>query len=425
MNIRKFVLTTTVIFSMLNCFSQDTAVKARLAAQFVRSYNTDQADSVYALFSEEVKKSIQPTNVPTVINQLKSQLGKLLNSEFFSSNNGLTSYVCTFEKSGPVLYLHFDNNNKLAGFYVNADKREQAPPRKEGKDEVSIKTPTSVLKGTLSVPTSSGRMPVVLLIAGSGPTDRDGNSMMINGKPGYFMKISDELRKKNIAVFRYDKRGIGQSTSSKTEAEVTFNDMIADAVAVIRFLKSDARFSKVIVAGHSEGSLVGIMAAQREDLDGFVSIAGPSLPADAAMKLQLKEVLPADDYKMAVAVLDTIRSGKPLSQALGNGMETLFRPSIHPYLRSWMQYDPQAELAKLKVPVLILQGTNDIQVSVEDARQLKKAQPEAKLVLIKGMSHILKEAPADRHLNVKTYENNDLGLHSQIIPELTKFIKGT
>jgi pimeloyl-ACP methyl ester carboxylesterase len=245
---------------------------------------------------------------------------------------------------------------------------------------------------------------------------------LINGKPNYLSRISDALRAKNIAVLRYDKRGVGQSTSSRTEAEFTFDDMVADAAALIRLLKSDTRFSKVIVAGHSEGSLVGIMASQLENVDGFISLAGLGLPADAVMKSQFKDALSSDDYKMAVAVLDTIKSGKPLGQKLTNGFEIHFRPSIQPYMRSWMQYDPGSELSKLRAPVLIVQGTNDIQVSVENATLLKRAQPKAKLVLIEGMSHILKEAPADRQLNFATYSNSDLGLHPKIIPELTAFI---
>lgn len=416
------ILTLTMTFSILHCFAQDTAVKRHLANQFVRNYNTDQADSLYTLFSEEVKKSVQRPNVPAIISQLKGQFGKLLNTEFFKTDKGITTYIAVFEKSGPVLYLHFDGSDHLAGFYINADQRQKAT-LKEGEQEVNVETATSVLKGTLSVPAKSDRMPVLLLIAGSGPTDRNGNSTMINGKPDYFLKISDELRSKNIAVLRYDKRGVGQSTSSGTEAEFTFDDMVADAAAVIRFLKSDIRFSKVIVAGHSEGSLVGILASQRENVDGFISLAGVGVPADVAMRLQLKEALSPNDYKLALSVLDTIKSGKPLKQALKNGFESLFRPSVQPYLRSWMKYDPRAEISKLKMPILIVQGTNDIQVSVEDATKLKKAQPGGKLVLIDGMSHILKEAPDDRQLNAATYSNNDLGLHPKIISTLASFIQ--
>jgi hypothetical protein len=122
---KKLLFTVSLVLSLMNGYSQETTVVRKLAADFVNYYNADQADSLSALFSDEVKKQMPAANVPPVINQLKSQLGKLLNSEFFAANNGITSYVCTFEKSGPVLYLHFDKSNKLAGFYVNEDKRKK------------------------------------------------------------------------------------------------------------------------------------------------------------------------------------------------------------------------------------------------------------------------------------------------------------
>jgi|GEM_PF-1372013 len=127
MNMKKLLPTVVLILSLINGYSQETTITKKLAADFVNYYNADQADSLSTLFSDEVKKQMPPANVPPLINQLKSQLGKLLNSEFFATNNGVTSYICTFEKSGPVLYLHFDKSNKLAGFYVNADKREKTP----------------------------------------------------------------------------------------------------------------------------------------------------------------------------------------------------------------------------------------------------------------------------------------------------------
>ena len=421
MNIKRFLFALVLVLSLFNCYSQETAVTNKLAAKFVSYYNADQADSLYMLFSDGVKNGLPSNNVITIVSQLKGQLGKLIGSEFNSTDKGINTYICTFEKSGPVLYLHFDTNRKIAGFYVNADKRVLVPV-KEGENPVSIKTSSAVLKGTLSVPKTAGKMPVVLLIAGSGPTDRNGNSLMIKGKPNYFLKISDELRAKNVAVLRYDKRGIGQSTTTKTEAESTFDDMVDDAAALIRFLKSDGRFSKVIVAGHSEGSLVGMIASQREKAGGFISLAGAGFPVKKIMESQFKEALSPDDYKTAMAVLDTIKAGKEVKQQLKNGLEIHFRSSIRPYLTSWMKYDPQIELSRLKTPVLIVQGTHDIQVSVENARQLKKAKPEVKLVLIDGMSHILKEAPADRQQNIATYSKDDLDLHPKLVHELMQFI---
>ena len=420
---KPILLTTCLFFILINGYSQETQTTKELAAKFVRYYNADQADSLYSLCSDEVKKSLPENKISPIISQLKSQLGKLLIGEFASADQGITTYICPFEKSGPVLYLHLNQNNKVAGFYVNADNRQKVP-LKDTEQLVTINTASSELKGTLSVPKVSSKIPVVLLIAGSGPTDRNGNSNLMKGKPNYFLKISDELYASNIAVLRYDKRGIGQSTTTKSEIKYKFEDMVDDAAALIKFLRKDSRFSKVIVAGHSEGSLIGMLASEREKPDGFISLAGAGFPIIELLKSQYKEVLSADDYKTTSAVLDTIKAGKPVKQQLKNGLEVQFRPSIRPYLHSWMVYDPQIVLSKLTIPILLIQGTNDIQVNVENAKQLKKAMPGAKLVLIDGMSHILKEGPTDRQLNMATYSNDQLALHPKLVPELTQIING-
>lgn len=124
---KKLLFALVMTVCLTNGYSQEKTATRQLAADFVNYYNADKADSLSTLFSDEVKKQMPAANVPPVINQLKSQLGRLLNSEFFEASNGITSYICTFEKSGPVLYLHFDKSDKLAGFYVNEDKRKKTP----------------------------------------------------------------------------------------------------------------------------------------------------------------------------------------------------------------------------------------------------------------------------------------------------------
>ncbi|MGF1924621.1 MAG: alpha/beta fold hydrolase, partial [Bacteroidia bacterium] len=203
----------------------------------------------------------------------------------------------------------------------------------------------------------------------------------------------------------------------------SFDDMVEDAVSLIKFLKSDNRFSKLIVAGHSEGSLVGMLAMEREPANGFISLAGSGYPIIEILKSQFKEALTAANYEIASSVLDSIKAGEPVKQILKNGLEIQFRPSIRPYFNSWMKYNPRTVLSKLSVPTLIVQGTHDIQVTMENALQLKKAKPSAKLVEIEGMSHILKEAPANRLLNIATYSQNNLSLHPKLIPELIQFIR--
>jgi len=408
-----FLLILLLISSVVR--AQQNGADSLAVIKFTSYYNTGKTDSIYALFGDEIRVAMPITALNTGIQQVKSAFGNIIKAEYFKSDQRADTYIGTMERSGPVLYLNFNKSHRIVGFFVSADKRELP-------GTVTATTPTSTLKGILSMPATTKKIPVVLLIAGSGPTDRNGNNYLIKGKPNYFLQLSEGLNGLQIAVLRYDKRGIGQSTMTKTPSQSVFEDNVEDALAFIRLLKADKRFSKVIVAGHSEGSLVGMLACEREKVDKFISLAGPGFDAATILKTQLRSNNTADDYKTAVLIVDSVRDGESVKQILTPALKYLFDPSLQCYLHSWMQYDPSKEIAKLNIPILIVQGTNDIQVSIGDAQRLKKAKPTAQLKLIDGMSHILKPAPADRLQNFDTYSQSNLSLHPQLIPILSTYI---
>ena len=410
-----FLLFSIVLLILSPAYAQKSVVTEQNAAKFINYFNTGKTDSLYTILADESKPKISLATLEGAVKQLKAVLGNLVKSEYFDVQQGKTVYIGTFERSGPVLYISFDNTNKVVGFFVNSDMREMP-------DAVTIPTADAVLKGTLSVPSVTKLIPVVLLIAGSGPTDRDGNSTLIIGKSNYFLQISDALRQRDIAVLRYDKRAVGQSNTTKIIKNITFDDMVDDAAAIVKMLKADKRFSKVIIAGHSEGSLVGMLAAQREKADAFISLSGPGVPADIILKTQLKMNSSAADYTREVSIIDSIKAGNFTKQKLDGNFYALFNPIVQPYMYSWMKYDPSEAISKLTMPILIVQGKNDIQVSVNDAQALKKAEPKAQLKLISGMSHILKMGSTDRQQNAATYAMPDLPLHPDLIPILTDFI---
>ena len=304
------------------------------------------------------------------------------------------------------------------GFFLDQDKRKVV----DAPGTVTITTSTATLKGVLVAPNMDSKIPVVLLIAGSGPTDKDGNSVHLGGKSDYLKQLSENLNANNIAVLRYDKRGVGQSTTSKKQDQLVLDDFAEDAVAWIRFLKNDSRFSRVIVAGHSEGALVGIIASLKEKPDAFISLAGPGFQLDKLLKAQLKTTLPPDDFKISSAIIDSIKAGFPIKQKIKPGFEGLFAPSLQTFLHSLLQYNSSTEIAKLNIPVLIVQGTTDLQVEVENAKQLKKSKPDAQLVIIDGMNHIFKEAPVDRNKNIATYSNSNLSIHPKLSPAIVQFV---
>ena len=277
----------------------------------------------------------------------------------------------------------------------------------------SVQTPTGELYGTLTVPIRKGTLPVALIIAGSGPTDRNGNNAQM--KNNSLLLLAHELAAQGIASIRYDKRGIGASKDALiSEENLRFENYAEDAKAWAAQLKADPRFDKLIIIGHSEGSLLGMLACEKADV--FVSLAGAGRPIDVILKEQLSTQLKGQK-KMLRAVeegLSKLKKGELVEDA-PKELFALFRPSIQPYLISWMKYDPAVEIWKLKIPVVIIQGSTDLQVKEEDARLLFKAHPlNARLIIIEDMNHVLKLAPSDRKKNIETYSNPELPLAEEL-----------
>ena len=284
---------------------------------------------------------------------------------------------------------------------------------------VLLKTGTGDLEGTMMVPVPNHLNTVALLIAGSGPTDRDGNNSGLNNNS--LKMLAQELSKNGIASLRYDKRGIaGSRSAGPKEADLRFDYYVDDAKKWVLFLKNKLKFNKILVIGHSEGSLIGMIASQDKNVNKYVSIAGVGQPADKIIREQLKNQPPSVTIEVN-AILDNFVKGKTVENTPPE-LASLFRSSVQPYMISWIKYDPRKEIAKLKIPVLIIQGTTDIQVSIADANRLAKALPKAKLAIIEGMNHIMKPAPSDRNLNIATYSQPDLPLKKELITNLIPFL---
>jgi len=284
---------------------------------------------------------------------------------------------------------------------------------------VTLKTKTGNIEGTLMMPAGKLPVSVALIIAGSGPTDRNGNNPMMTNNS--LKMLAEELAKNGIASLRYDKRAIGASQKAGVkEAELRFEMYIDDVTDWITLLKNDQSFNQIVVIGHSEGSLIGMIASQDAKVDKFVSIAGGGQSADKIILEQLKSQ-PPTVLEQTTPILNELVKGNTVAN-VPPMLNSLFRPSVQPYMISWIKYDPQIEMAKLKKPCLIVQGTTDIQVSVEDAKRLQTAKPDAKMVLIEGMNHILKNAEADKMKNMLTYREPNLPLNVELVPAISTFI---
>ena len=274
------------------------------------------------------------------------------------------------------------------------------------------------------MPSNIKNPPVVLIIAGSGPTDRNGNTPIISGENNSLKMIAEDLANYGIASIRYDKRGVGKSLDDKLdENKLRFETYINDAREFANYAKKDIRFSKFYIAGHSEGSLIGMNVAKYVNADGFISIAGMGRTFDVVLRQQLASQ-PSYVIKESNAILDSLKLGKLVTDA-PSYLNTLFRPSVQPYLISLFAYSPESIISSLKTPCLILQGKNDLQVTVLDAENLGKAQPKAKVVLFNKMNHVLKDCDEDTESNVAAYSNPSLPLSNNFIRSIVDFIKST
>lgn len=287
-------------------------------------------------------------------------------------------------------------------------------------EPITLETKTGEIKGTLLCPPAVKKMPVVLMIAGSGPTDRNGNNPMMTNNS--LKMLAEGLFDKGIATVRFDKRGIADSKNAGLkEIDLRFENYVEDVEEWVELLKKDSRFSDIHLLGHSEGSLIGMIAAQKGNVTKFISIAGVGSPAGEILREQLK-AQPPMVLQMASPFIEKMERGETVDD-VPQMLQSLFRPSVQPYMISWLKYDPQKEIAKLNMPVLIVQGTTDIQVTVSEADKLANANKKATKQIIEGMNHILKAADIDRQKNLQTYSMPDLPLKEGLVDIIAAFIR--
>lgn len=284
---------------------------------------------------------------------------------------------------------------------------------------VTLKIHVDQLFGTLTFPDEVKKCPVALIIAGSGPTDRDGNNPMM--KNNSLKMLAEALAKNGIASLRFDKRGIAESKASAiTESSLVFENYTEDVKSWINFLKLDKRFTQITVIGHSEGSLIGMIAGAKANK--FVSIAGAGESADKLIKSQITSKSNKQLEDMTFPIIDSLKNGYKVNK-VDPLLNSLFRESIQPYLISWFKYDPQTEIKKMIVPILIIQGNNDLQVTVKDAEKLSQANKNAELLIVDKMNHVMKIVEGDQQANFASYNNESLPVSEIMVDKIVSFIK--
>jgi pimeloyl-ACP methyl ester carboxylesterase len=306
---------------------------------------------------------------------------------------------------------------------------ESAPPPRMVGEFVELKTDTGTLYGTIDLPSSTGPWPIVLIHPGSGPTDRDGNSHL---SPLQVLR-SDSLKmlgralaSRGIAALRIDKRGIAASAKAMGKEQDLRVEMYGDdAAAWVAQLRKDPRFTKIGIIGHSEGSLIVFLAAKKEKVDAIVSLCGLARPIQDVLRAQLKPALPKDLYEAADKIMTELAAGREVPEKeMPSSLKGLFRPNIQPYLISEFKQDPAAILAKLDGPVLVISGTTDIQVPVEDGNRLAAAKPGIKHIVFDQMNHVLKRVETTgKAEQITVYSDPSIPLHPKLLDELAAFLK--
>ncbi len=294
------------------------------------------------------------------------------------------------------------------------------------ESDMVLHTATGSIFGTLMLPARAKVSPVVLLIAGSGPTDRDGNNPLLPGKNDALKLLASALASRGIASLRFDKRGIAASAAAMTaEKDLRFDTYVDDAAGWVDLLARDRRVSHISIAGHSEGSLIGMIAAQRGAVAAYVSLEGAGRPASTVIREQLRPALTPALLAQADTIIAQLNAGTIYTGALPAELQSLFHPSLQPYLISWFKYDPAKEIAKLKIPATIVQGTADVQVTMADAQALKSGDRSASLVVVPGMNHVLKISPdvSSRAAIIAGYTNPTLPVAPQVINAVTSAAK--
>ena len=276
------------------------------------------------------------------------------------------------------------------------------------------------LHGTLLLPDGAGPHPALVLLPGSGPVNRDGNLPgLVNDS---LRLLAEGLAERGIATLRADKRGIGAShAAAPDERALRLDTYVDDTVLWVRALAADPAVARVGLLGHSEGALIATLATQRAAVDRLVLVAGAGSPAGPTILRQLAAGgTPPHLVAAARGVVARLLRGEAVAHAPSE-LAGLFRPSVQPYLTSWLLRDPAVELAAMRCPVLVVQGMADLQVQVSDARLLAAARPGSRLLLVPGMNHVLKTPARDRAANLASYAAPGLPLAAGLVHGIASF----
>jgi pimeloyl-ACP methyl ester carboxylesterase len=289
--------------------------------------------------------------------------------------------------------------------------------------EIEAPGPGGPLRGTLVE--GGVNAPVVLILPGSGPTDRNGdNPLGVRAAP--YRRLAEALAQRGVTSVRIDKRGLFGSAAAVPDANaVTLDDYVHDAETWIAAIRARTGAACVWLLGHSEGGLIALAAQHADGVCGLVLVATPGRRLADGLKAQMRAALANGPLLEKIdRTIDRLAAGERIAAAdLPAPVAPLFAPELQGYMASVLPRDPARMIADARRPVLILQGTRDLQVGVADAEALHRAAPRATLKLLPDVNHVLKVVESDdRAANVAAYADPDRPLAPGIAEAVAAFV---
>lgn len=385
--------------------------------------------AAYSVLAEWYKSAATPTPFTAILGPERSIAATVTVKPAAGGAREVTVAVgalevhATVDKSGAVTHAAVPQQGiEVKPSSSAAPPVKRAPPTSVKEDPFELDNGGAKLSGVLWRPQPLGKpVPVVIVIAGSGPVDRDGNAGGMLRTDAY-RQLAEALAKRGIATLRYDKRGVGQSSLGKKLEEIGFDDYVGDAAALVAMARNSSTLSSVYLFGHSEGSLIALQVAARTKVEGVISAAGAGRPIAELVREQYGKQLSANEMKEIDGLVAAVKDGKPL-QPRAPALAALFQPSLAKFLKGLLFTNPCLLASAYKGPLTVVQGDNDVQVTVEhDAKPLAAAHAGARLVVLHDVGHPLK-AESHKGLDQPSYRDPSLPIAPGVVDAVVATVR--
>jgi dienelactone hydrolase len=431
---KRIYLICTLLISLVS----KSQTVAELSESFIKKLIRNHFDSCQSYFDTSVAEDINAEVMQSIWERIPQYVGEFKSYEDIRTEKADTLDVvfirCVYEKTKLDLKTVYNNKKKIVGIFFIPPKSKTAynlpdyyDASKQYENKLTVKTGTFEMPGILCMPNNIQNPPVVILIAGSGPNDKD--ETVGPNKP--LKDIALGLASKGIASFRYDKRTKVYGTKLDLNKTGLYEEVVEDALNAIKLIRENptTKESKIVIAGHSLGAMCAPwVASKSKDVVAVILLAGPGRPledlADEQMDYLLSDKFPAEKVKEKTIEYkkhtDLVRDPKKLKKAEAN--ELPFGLSVY-YWQSVKNYDEIKTAKKLKQPLLILQGERDYQVTMVDFNILKKelgTDPKNKFISYSNLNHLFQKGEGKS----KPDEYNEPGnMEAKVIADMVEFVK--